>query len=60
MHMLDGWVVCLLLFSKVTNWQECQAAPATDNSMFLMLIVAFGQNFDYSNHPITFTVNRTV
>ncbi len=25
-----------------------------------MLIVAFGQKFDYSNHPIMFTVNRTV
>jgi hypothetical protein len=58
MHMLDGWVVCLLLFSKVANWQECQAAPTTDNSMFLMLIVAFGH--DYSNHPNTFIVDRMV
>ena len=58
--MLDGWVVCHLLFSKITDWQDSPAAPTTDNSMFLMLIVAFGQKFDYSNHPITFTVNRAV
>ena len=60
MHMLDGWGVCLLLFSKVTSWQDCPAAPTTDNSMFLMLIVAFGQKFDYSNHPITCIVDGTV
>ena len=60
MHMLDGCVVPLLFFSKVTNCQDCLAAPTTDNNIFLMLIAAFRQQFGYSYHPITYIVNRIV
>jgi len=38
-------VIFSFTFSKATNWQDCLAAPTTDISMFLMQIVAFGQQF---------------
>ena len=40
------------------QWAELSGCSASNNCIFLMLILAFGQHFEFSNHPNTLIVDR--
>lgn len=53
-------VVCLLLFPKAIDWQDCQAASTEIVFIFLCQLFLLPDNFEYLSHLNTLIVDHVV